>query len=44
MPDLAPKSPVDLKNVGAVIGFALAVAVTVALLNRVGFAKKLIAG
>lgn len=39
-----PKLPVDVKNAGAVLGFALAVLVVVAVANRVGVVKKLVAG
>jgi hypothetical protein len=37
-----PQAPVDIKNVGAVLGFVVAVAVAVAVLNRVSFTRKLI--
>lgn len=40
----APKLPVDVKNAGAVIGFALAVLLVVAAANRVGMVKKLVNG
>lgn len=39
-----PQAPVDMKNVGAVLGFVAAVAVVVAVLHRVSFTRKLITG
>lgn len=39
-----PKLPVDVKNAGAVLGFALAVLIVVAAANRVGIVKKLVTG